>query len=115
VIWLDIRCIRVEKKHPTSVFFKTDFDQERFDEVRQQYKTGDRSGFLMNLKPAYSASLPITKAKKQDLMSLCTSKAIPDLIHNFYKDLIRHVNMPGRKCDTFPDFSTTDEPSSHET
>jgi hypothetical protein len=91
---VEIRCIRVEKKHPNVIFYKTDFDQVAYGELRQVH-TGNiskqpdhlTSAWSVTLKSAYSDLLPITKEKKQDLLSLCSSKAIPDDYHDFYRNL----------------------------
>lgn len=39
------------------------------------------------LKRAYSSMLPLTKAKKKDLMKMCTEKIIPIELHPWYQSL----------------------------
>lgn len=80
VNWLDIRVIRVEKSKPNTVFYKTDFDEE-FMKLEQNLVTDTLP------KPAYTSPMPITKAKKHDLISLCQSGAIPSYYHDFYHNL----------------------------
>ena len=39
------------------------------------------------LKPAYEKKLPISRAKKADLIKLCTTGVVPTKYHEFYKSL----------------------------
>ena len=80
VNWLDIRVIRVEKSKPNTVFYKTDFDED-FMKLEQGQAT------FSLLKPAYMSPMPIAKAKKCDLISLCQSGGIPSYYHDFYHNL----------------------------
>jgi hypothetical protein len=48
----------------------------------------EQSHVSASMKAAYTDLLPITKEKKQDLLSLCSSKAIPDVYHDFC------INLP---------------------
>ena len=101
VNWMEIRCIRVSKASPGTVFYKTDFRQPEYSQIEQ----GPRPSPV--LQPLYDRQLSISKLKKQDLLSLCSSCVIPSLYHNFYRDLptsdlpgIRDAAMSEDNCDS---------------
>ena len=45
------------------------------------------------LKPLYSTSLPISRAKYNDLQDLCNKQVISSDFHNFYKNLVSSVKF----------------------
>ena len=81
VNWMEIRCIRVSKASPGVVFYKTDFSEPEYSRIQQ----GPCPSTV--LQPLYETQLPISKLKKQDLLSLCSSCVIPSLYHDFYRAL----------------------------
>ena len=83
VNWMAIRWIRVEKAKPNVVFFKTDFDQTEFGALVQK-KTRSRP---LQLLGAYKKSLPISKSKHTDLMSMLKEGIIPHIYSEFYSDI----------------------------
>lgn len=46
-----------------------------------------RQDYNIVVGPLYTNVLPITKQKKDNLISLCTSQIIPSIHHNFYANL----------------------------
>ena len=83
VNWLEIRCLRVEKERPGDLLYKTDFDREFGVLCQSLSQVPDEE----SLQLAYSRPIPITKAKKHDLLALCTAKVIPEAYHQFFKSL----------------------------
>ena len=88
--WLKVKWIQVTKECPESIFFNTGFDPNDFIEAKLQpsnmrgrSKTTGKTAPL----PLYSSKLPISEAKKADLLSLCKSGIIPSSYHSFYEDL----------------------------
>lgn len=82
--WLQIRWLRVEKKSPNQVLFKTDFDQESFDVLSQSKR---KKWINAKLHNAYKSKLPISSAKYNDLMSMLKNNDIPEEYCEFYKNL----------------------------
>jgi len=71
----------VFQKHHLELFYKTDFSELEYSQIEQ----GPRPSIV--LQPLYDRQLSISKLKKQDLLSLCSSCVIPSLYHDFYKAL----------------------------
>jgi len=66
------------------LFYKTDFDEDEYVRLEQNVCASLLSSAL---KPLFNSPLAISKLKKQDLMSLRSSKVIPTVYHDFYKSL----------------------------
>ena len=90
--WLNIRWIRYEKKSPTQLLYKTDFDQPEFS-VLNQNRTNKRGRVAKqqnpnaSLTPAYKKKFEISAAKREDLLGLCRAGVIPNEFHQFYFDI----------------------------
>jgi len=73
VLWTKITWIKLQKSDPGRVFFKSSFDDTSFQCV--QLKSSRKGPSIKcDLKPLYDAKLPITVAKKKDLLSLCSDE-----------------------------------------
>lgn len=86
----DICMIKVKKQHPNKFFFKTSYKEQEFRSVNVKSTKTRRS--LVNfdtidLKKAYSGSIPISKRKFDDLESLVANKTIPNCHADFYHSL----------------------------
>ena len=90
--WLNIRWIRYEKKSPTQLLYKTDFDQPEFS-VLNQNRTNKRGRIAKQQNPnasltqAYKKKFEISAAKREDLLGLCRAGVIPNEFHQFYFDI----------------------------
>lgn len=126
VQWLKVKCFRFEKKKPNIVLYRYDYKSNymEMDVSNFKGKTGtcpqtkklrkrklnveaekefEYSAYI--LKKAYSKKLSITKAKKKDLMKMCTEKIIPHELHHWYE------NLPDKEG---PDFLPEDDCSNTE-
>lgn len=70
----------------TSHYIDLDKKQDSYS-TRKSKKNQVKDATLIEIPPVYTGVLPISKAKYKDLNSLCNSKAIPELYHNYYKNL----------------------------
>ncbi|CAB3229541.1 unnamed protein product [Arctia plantaginis] len=61
----------------------------------------------ITLKQLYLNPLPISEAKKRDLLSLCTKKIIPEEYHGWYSSLPTATN----EADRLPEASVDEESS----
>jgi len=84
VNWLEIRCLRFRKDSPHQIFHKTSFVSTDWSVLRQTVRHGRRKTSLI---PGYETPIPISSAKKCDLMSLCTSGVIPAIYHDYFSQL----------------------------
>lgn len=55
--------------------------------IRDVGERGTRNLATTTVPLAYKARKPISKAKKEDLLTLCRSYAIPSAYHDFYDSL----------------------------
>ena len=113
VRWTDIKCLKVEKAHPGSLFVKSRFGCKDYREIQFACKgvveydvsdhdvsvetdaddccesvTGNCDQVERNteLPPLESESM-VTLAKKNDLLWMCEQFIIPKDYHSFYKEL----------------------------
>ena len=88
VKWMQIRCAQVTKGLDDTMLFKYNLNDESFRVLR--LIGSSRRGrptppkFLPRL---YGGKLPVSEAKKRDLLSLCSSAVIPEEHHDFYRRL----------------------------
>ncbi len=97
VNWLKIKWFRFQKDTPTSIFYKEKLSDELFKELPVTRRPGNASRGTRRqsaaadhpaiLEKAYDGQLPISIAKKDDLMSLVTHGAIPQEYEQFYSSL----------------------------
>jgi len=85
VNWLCIKWIQVRKEMPNSLFVNYGFDPNQFCEIR--VTRGRMQQDDICLTKCFCSKRPISVAKKNDLLSLCRSKIIPEEYHSYYKSL----------------------------
>jgi len=86
VNWLNIKWIQVRQETPESLFVNYTFDPTQFLEIRvTRGRCKPQTDIL--LTNCFQAKLPISVAKKNDLLSLCRSKIIPEEFHSYYDSL----------------------------
>ncbi|KAK7475710.1 hypothetical protein BaRGS_00033032 [Batillaria attramentaria] len=89
VNWLGIRCMQFLKGQEEMMFFKYSFDEQEYQVLKMIGSSKRRGPPLPSQVPrCYSGKLPISAAKKQDLLSLCQSGVIPVQHHNYYTSLL---------------------------
>ena len=90
VNWLKIKWIQVRRDSPKSLFLNYSFDPQDFMEVEVMTRTRRKTHASTNLQiipAAYSTKIPISVAKKQDLVKLCQKDIIPEEFHSYYMAL----------------------------
>ncbi len=84
VNWLNIKWLRFEKSKPQLIQFKYNLSDPEFQCINVGIKL---SMVNYTLCPIYNCRIGISKAKKNDLLSLLKSKIIPERYTDFYKYL----------------------------
>ena len=76
------------------MFVNYTFDRQEFQEIQVQMSTRQRVGRALKwpesysqLQLCYTSKLPISIAKKKDLVSLCEREIIPQEFHSYYASL----------------------------
>lgn len=89
VNWFNIRFLRYEKENPYQISYKTSFDSESFGIISQGRAVGRRPRKIIQpgLVCAYTKQLPISQAKKADLLELCNKGVIPQMNRDFFQNL----------------------------
>ena len=89
VNWLQLKALWFEKNKEKEILFKTTFDQSDYQviEVAGGSKRGRAMPCSSIIPHLYDSKLPISDAKKADLLYLCSSGVIPEEHHNFYRKL----------------------------
>lgn len=98
--WLNVKCFRFEKTRPNIVLWYDyasaykelnvleNVNQKKTLRKRKQTKitkSFDYDAYVLN--KAYNHQLPITKAKKKDLLKMCSEKIIPSELHHWYENI----------------------------
>ena len=81
-----------KKIKPRLHFFNYGFNKDSFMQVNFKTATRNRGRpgqEREQLQQRYGAKLPISEAKKNDLLSFCSSGIIPEHYHTYYKNLTR--------------------------
>ena len=89
VKWSDIVHFRYTRESPDSIYFKYDFDQN-FKQIKVVSSTRTNRKMKkcsQSLPKLYSSLLPISAAKKKDLLNLCKKEIIPSVHHHYYENL----------------------------
>ena len=88
VSWLKMKVIHFSKGQDT-MYFKYDFDASDYNQLCLTTPSARRRQPPLSqiIKPRYTEKLPISEAKKRDLMSLCQPGVIPEDHHPFYTNL----------------------------
>ena len=100
VQWNKIKWMRYTKKEPGTCYIKYDFDEE-FQEVKVYGTKRGRSAETESVKiggipQKYKSKLPISAAKKKDLMQMCKTGVIPPEFHDFYEKLPSSSSAPDK-------------------
>ena len=103
VNWLNLKWIQVRRGNPRSIFINYGFKEKLFIEVNVQVcgktRTKRKKFPWMDVVPnLYDDKLPISSAKKKDLLSLCRHNIIPEEYHSYYESLPKSAS----KRDTLP-------------
>ena len=98
VNWLKVKWFRYQKDRPESLLYKERLTDEDFKEIPLTRRPGNAergsrrqssasTAISDVLEQAYNGPIPISKAKKDDLMSLVASGAVPECYRDFYESL----------------------------
>lgn len=87
VLWSKLCVIRVEKKSPDTILYKTSYLQKEFQKINVRSRQRGRPSSPPTLTSAYECPPQIANLKKLDLLSLCKSNAIPRQHHDFFSKL----------------------------
>lgn len=87
VEWMKVKWFNYRKLEPDCIYFKYNFDDEEFNclKLRSTTRRGKNAG--TNIPKCYNEKIPISEAKKSDLLSLCDTAVIPTEFHWYYKGL----------------------------
>ena len=99
IAWMKVKSVKVTKSKVTEVEVKEAYSDayvtvklcnSRCKRKRAESSTqhSDSEISLELLKPAYKQPLPVSKAKKADLMALCRSGVIKPQFHSFYEQMV---------------------------
>lgn len=86
----EIKILKIEKKVPYTIFYKTGYDEENFREVvckRLLGRKANNDASSIILKPAYKQKQTINEKKKVGLLALVEKNLIPKSYSNFYQSL----------------------------
>lgn len=88
VNWNNLCVLRVEKAEPNVMFYKTSYTQENYGRINiAQRMIRRRRNSIPELKKAYTRPPAISRAKIDDLLSLCRNNSIPYQYWQFYESL----------------------------
>ena len=82
--------IQIRKSSPDCIFFNYGLNKDSFMQVNFKTATRNRGHpgqEREQLQQRYGAKLPISVAKKNYLLSLCSSGIIPEHYHTYHKNL----------------------------
>ncbi|CAG9812850.1 unnamed protein product [Phaedon cochleariae] len=89
VLWSEIKILEFRKSAPFTIFYKTEYTNEAFQEIdvrgRKSHRTTNKNS--PSLVKAYVEPPKISKEKKQGLVSLCKENLIKNQYHAFYENL----------------------------
>ena len=86
VNWRKVRSLRYQSCQPNTVAFKYSLpDDYRYVDISKSRKV--HKSVAITLQPKYKKQLPISKAKKDDLIALCNKNVIDGEYHAWYKAL----------------------------
>lgn len=90
VKWSKMRIVRYSKETFAQVQYKNSYDSSNFEvadmkKVRTRKNEVNLANILLNLPNIHLQAIPVSNKKKKDLLSLL--RYIPDVFHEFYKNL----------------------------
>ncbi|XP_053614598.1 uncharacterized protein LOC128677637 [Plodia interpunctella] len=103
VQWTKIKEVKVFPSDPNKLLYKYNLDESQYMTIVTRTNTRRRQQDNTNIPPLYDDVLPISLAKKNDLISLCNSGIIPAVHHNFYQSLSVISHNAIRNTDTDSD------------
>ena len=111
VNWIKIKILQVDRDRDNIIKFKYTFDDDNFMEinVEKKLKRRERRNKNILLQPKYTEKRKISTEKKADLLSLCTSFAIPPIHWPFYNSLTTNQKLKDHLPE--PDTMEDDEDS----
>ncbi|KAK7504908.1 hypothetical protein BaRGS_00003936 [Batillaria attramentaria] len=116
VNWLKIKWLRYIKGEKDTIFFKYRMPDSAFNQlkIRGSSRRGRQQSTAVqgsSLPMRYCSRLPISEAKKMDLLDLCNLGVIPAQHHHFYKNLPANISVQDRlsEPDVTEDVDTDDE------
>lgn len=92
VNWLKIKCLKYEKQNIDVISYRYDYNEEYKDiPIKQFCSRKNRKEtlhvFEAGISTLYQRQLPITEAKKKDLLTFCKKNLIPPNLHSWYDNL----------------------------
>ena len=96
VNWLKIKWLRFNKSKPYGIQYKYSVTENQFMQINVLPRRTKKPELLSNItfKRLYSRRVPISLAKKKDLMQLLKVGVIPQKYSDFYKGLPSSANAP---------------------
>jgi hypothetical protein len=85
VNWTQMKWMRFTESDPHACYFKYNMNDNDFERV--QLKKETQPSAEDPLSKLYKSKLPISSAKKKDLIALCKKGIIPSEFHDYYKSL----------------------------
>nr|KAG5693073.1 hypothetical protein BaRGS_010632 [Batillaria attramentaria] len=97
VSWLKMKVIHFCKGQDT-MHFKYGFDDSEYHQLCLSSSSARRRqpDLAQIIRPRYTEKLPVSEAKKRDLVSLCRSGEIPEDHHPFYENLPTAISKVDR-------------------
>ena len=90
--------LRFAKDQPNVILFKYDFDDNfRTIKVCVSWRRKSSDALKKEAKQAYKERLPVSEAKKNDLVNLCNSNIIPKAYHMYYRQLKTIGDQPSEE------------------
>ena len=109
--WTKIRWMRLMKKSPDTCLIKYDYDN-KFQSIKltgaKRGPTTDVPVSSDELPQRYKSKLPISAAKKKDLLSLCKSSIVPSEFHEYYTSLPSHQSVKDQLPEPYIQESNSD-------
>lgn len=102
--WTNMKLMRFEKDVPEMCQFKYDFNES--DEFQRVKLISSKRS--IQIQPLYKSKLPISSAKRKDLLAMCKKGVIPTEFHEFYKALPASQNIKERLPEPDKDESDAD-------
>ena len=96
VNWLKLKVLKVEKKHPDQIFVKYNFDDSEVLCINAKRAQRGRPKSEGKIPMKYKYKLPLSVAKKNDLLDLCKGLVIPEEHWGYYEDLPTSKNVKDR-------------------
>lgn len=88
VKWSKIKELKIIPSDPNKLLYKYNLADSEYMTITTKTNTRRRQQDNDIAGPLYQQMLPIPKAKKDDLISLCHNGIIPTIHHNFYNNLV---------------------------